>query len=574
MKYFQTLRNLFSFINFKNKFYIFFLILLSIMSSISEVLSIALLVPFITLLSTPESITSIPFYFVLNSIMEFCNLDNLSLFVTITFTIFVVTATLFRFFVISFQIYLSKNINVELMGKIYDSYIKQPYNFHLKQNSSEILSSLVFKSGNVVANVLFPILTITANMIMGIFIISGMLFFTPIIVLASFVVILFFYLISVYAIKNKTIKFSINLSLLNPAIIKSIQETIGGIKEIILSNSYEYPIRQLGILNEKLQNTTMQIQIFSMAPRFFIEGVGIASIAIIAYNLSLLENFTSLIITLVITVYALQRLLPIVQNIYQSYITIKSSSILVKDTMHYLNLGSKKIIEENIKMKLKNSVKLENIFFKYENENNFELKKINIQLFKNRIYGMIGNTGCGKSTILDIIMFLLKPIRGKVIVDDIELNSNNFQSWQKNISHVPQTIFLMDDTLESNIIFNKNSNIDYKKLEKALKIAELNEFVDSLPDKLNTVVGERGSLLSGGQIQRVGIARAFYRDSEIIILDEATSALDKITELKILNNIKNNSVEKIILMISHNQNFKKICNELIYVDKGTVKQIS
>ena len=156
------------------------------------------------------------------------------------------------------------------------------------------------------------------------------------------------------------------------------------------------------------------------------------------------------------------------------------------------------------------------------------------------------------------------------LIDEIELDSNNFQSWQKNISHVPQTIFLMDDTLESNIVFNKSSIIDYKKLEKALKIAELNEFVESLPNKLNTIVGERGSLLSGGQIQRVGIARAFYRDSKIIILDEATSALDENTEKEILSTLEPMIGEKTFIIIAHRETSLMICKKVYYLLDGTL----
>ena len=213
-------------------------------------------------------------------------------------------------------------------------------------------------------------------------------------------------------------------------------------------------------------------------------------------------------------------------------------------------------------------INLKDINFKYAKDSNLVLNNVNLKLSSNKIYGIIGKTGSGKSTLIDLISGFYKPSSGNITINGLNI-FDDIKNWRKNFGYVSQNIFLFDDTIEKNISLEIDSeNIDQKRLNETLLMSSINEFVKTLPDGLKTVVGQNGSKLSGGQIQRLGISRALYQNPKIIIFDEATNALDKDTEDKILKMIQEIKKNKLIFIVTHNTNPLNICDETIKIDEN------
>ena len=263
-------------------------------------------------------------------------------------------------------------------------------------------------------------------------------------------------------------------------------------------------------------------------------------------------------------------MLPSINKILMSLQNIRTHFPAVNVLNQELNL--EKVTEYNQiyenDVKFNNTIELKNINFKYSPERKFEFQNFNLTINKNQMIGLIGISGSGKSTLVDLLVGLLKPDDGEVKVDNESIKSN-LRSWRSKIGYVSQSTYLMDESLENNIAYNLNSDaIDSKRINEVIELAELNELVTNLPNSTKTIVGERGSQLSGGQIQRIGIARALYRNPDILILDEATSSLDINTESKIINTIKKFKGKKTIIIISHRQSSVVHCDKIYEIKNG------
>ena len=269
--------------------------------------------------------------------------------------------------------------------------------------------------------------------------------------------------------------------------------------------------------------------------------------------------------TLGVLVLGVQRMLPVLQQCYGSWSHIKGSKKSLLDVIEFLNDSDSSFnkLKKVDSINFKNQMSVNNLWFKHETTDKYILKNISFKINKGDSIGIIGKTGSGKSTLVDIIMFLLKPSKGNVTIDGKVMNSANVRAWQDKISHVPQNIFLSDASVLENIAFGVDANmIDVDRAKKAASMAQLKELIDSWPDKYNTKVGERGAKISGGQRQRIGIARALYKNPEVIILDEATSALDGDTEKKIINMLHSMPESPTVIMIAHRVTTLKTCNSI------------
>ena len=241
------------------------------------------------------------------------------------------------------------------------------------------------------------------------------------------------------------------------------------------------------------------------------------------------------------------------------------------------NLLTKNLTDKIIKDKtnigdhsFSSSINLKNLSFKFENKNEFILKDINLEIKKNEIIGIYGVSGSGKSTIVDLISGLLSSTSGRITMDNEAIKKNIF-SWRAKFGYVTQNTYLLDDTIKNNIVFGDTSNFDDSRFKNAIDLSQLSKFVNELPDNVETIVGERGVMLSGGQIQRIGIARAIYHQSDILIFDESTSALDFTTEQKIMDEIINLKNKKTIIIISHKISILKICDKIYELKDKNLK---
>jgi ATP-binding cassette subfamily B protein len=355
-----------------------------------------------------------------------------------------------------------------------------------------------------------------------------------------------------------------------------LQEGLGGIRDILLDNNQKIYCKTYHNADLSLRRAQGDNMFISQSPRFAMEALGMVLIALLAYFLAQKASEVSKIVpTLGLLALGAQRLLPLLQQAYSSFSDIRVSRISLFDVLSLLKqpLPNYAHLPKPKPLVFKEKIHVKSIRFQFDKNLPYVLNDINFVIPKGSRLGFIGETGSGKSTMLDIIMGLLDPTEGVVEVDGKVITKKNKRFWQANIAHVPQNIFLTDSTIEENIAFGIPPNeIDHKEVIKAAKQAQIYNDIESWPKKLKTLVGERGIRLSGGQRQRIGIARALYKKANVIIFDEATSSLDVKTERSVMNSIEKLNKNLTLLIIAHRITTLKNCNQIIEIEKGMIKR--
>ena len=558
----------------KRRKQLFFLIFLMIAASLAEILSIGAIFPFLTALANPDLIfnhqLSKPF-------IEFLGLKNAEDIIyplTFFFIIATVLAGLMRLFLLWYNTKISYSIGTDLGTDIYEKTLYQPYSIHISRNSSQVIDGVFNKTTRTMVAINLS-LNILSNIIMFAFIL-GVIFYidflTAIFILSGFGII-YFLLIKYF--RNQVLIDSERIALETTRIIKILQEGLNGAKDVLLTNSQkvftdvfqkaDYPYRMAQARN-----------IFAgSSPRFLVEALAMSIIACSALLIFKRTNDISSSIPILGSIaLAGQRLLPIIQQMYSSWTGVKAEEQTLKDTLSFLDQKLPEFYKnaQTQSIDFKNSIKLSNISFKYPSNKNLIIKKLNLEIKKGEIIGFIGKTGSGKSTLFDLFMGILDPLEGSLLVDGRIINENNIKSWFNSISHVQQDIFLTDNSILENIAFGVPRNlIDIEKVKRCAKLAEINQFIDSLPNSYQSLIGERGVKLSGGQRQRLGIARALYKDAKVIFFDEATSSLDEVTEKTVMESLYGLGKNLTICIIAHRTSTLNQCDRIIELEKGKVK---
>lgn len=356
---------------------------------------------------------------------------------------------------------------------------------------------------------------------------------------------------------------------------KITAETIGGIKDLKVLGREKTYLESFKKPSYKFSHYNSINATFSEVPQFLVEVIAFgALLAMAMYALSSDgADIGSLLPVLGLYALGALKLKPAVNNIYKAIATMKYGASALDNVINDLQENDTEIdIKNDFKrLRLQKELKIENIDFYYPNTQQPALHNINIDIKANTTVGIIGTTGAGKSTLVDMILGLLQPTSGEIRVDTKLLNKDNIRQWQNSIGYVPQSIFLADDTIASNIAFGiEKDDIDMAQVEKVAKMAQVHEFVIKQEDSYDTIIGERGVRLSGGQRQRLGIARALYHNPELLVLDEATSALDNQTEAEVMESIDNMSGSKTIIMIAHRLSTVERCDKIIKLENGEV----
>ena len=361
----------------------------------------------------------------------------------------------------------------------------------------------------------------------------------------------------------------------NKWIFTAISEAFGASKEIKVSGLEQEYIKRFSKPAKTLAQIQAMAGVISQSPRFALEAIAFGGmLLVVLYLMAQSTNFVDAVPIIALYAFAGYRLIPALQQIYTSLITLR----IVGPALDALHKDLKNMqlplpqVDQRV-LTLNKNISLKNIYYHYPNTSRTALKDIHFNIPTNKTVGIVGATGSGKTTTVDIILGLLEPQQGTLEVDGKVINKQKLKAWQRSIGYVPQHIFLSDDSVAANIAFGiEHEQIDYKAVESAAKIAILHEFVTSeLPQKYQTTIGERGVRLSGGQRQRIGIARALYRNPQVLILDEATSALDNNTEKQLMNEIKKLDKSITIVMIAHRLSTLKECSSIILLEKGRLK---
>lgn len=489
--------------------------------------------------------------------------------------IMLIVSISFKAFTFFFQLRFSERCQYKISTKLLEKYLYQPYSWYLQRNYSTLTKSILSEVGVVISKAINPLITLISHFIVSCVLIVMLIFVDYQTALIIGFVFIFYYFVVYKIFKNflsKTGKIRFHANKLR---FKIVIESFNAFKDVKIKNLEEVFLKRFANQAHLYSKNQALGQLVGQIPRYIIEIIGFGAImGIILYTISKNNNFIIIIPILSLYVLTGYRLLPAVQSIYNNFTLLRlSESSLDSIYNDFENLKKPIKPSEQQIIDFKENIKLNEVYFNYPGSSRNILKNINIEIKAKSCVGIVGETGSGKTTLVDIILGLLKPQQGKLEVDGKIINESKIISWQKNIGYVPQHIYLIDDTIEGNIAFGLEKNkIDKELIERASKIANLHNFVmTQLPLKYKTLVGENGIRLSGGQRQRIAIARAIYNNPKILIFDEATSALDGLTEKEVMDAINNYGNDATIIMISHRVSTLSNCDKIISINNGEVK---
>lgn len=574
----QLLIRLWHYVSIRRRVQLSFLVALMLIASFAEVISIGLVLPFLAILLNPEKLFENNVLQPLFQYLELNSSDQILLPVTIIFCITVLIAALIRTTLLWFSTRLAFAVGADISLSIYRTTLYQPYDVHCRRNSSEIIDGISGKANRVIYSVIVPTLTIISSSILLVIIFVALIVINPSIALVIFGGFGTIYYVIIQTTKSKLESDGLRAARETTNVIKALQEGLGGIRDVLIDGAqYAYCqiYRRADLALRHVQGNNMFLSTF---PRFPIEALGMCLIAISAYWLSSKSSgIASVIPTLGALAIGAQRSLPILQQAFRSWSSIKGGQAALEDTIELLEQEMPSHLEqpERLPLRFERDLVLKKISYQYSPSSPYVLTDLSLQIKKGEHIGFIGTTGGGKSTLLDIIMGLLHPVSGSLEIDGKVLTASNINGWRSHIAHVPQTIFLVDSSIEENIAFGiPASEIDHARVKLAADKAQISETIEGWKNKYKTFVGERGIRLSGGQRQRIGIARAFYKQASVLIFDEATSALDDDTERMVSKTLTEITQGITVLIIAHRISTLKDCARIVQIEAGAIRKIS
>jgi len=483
----------------------------------------------------------------------------------------------FRILTTSLNAKLAAGIGTDISTELYERTLYQNYSTHVTRDSSVVVSALTTKF-TMTVNTIFMFLQLISNLLISFFIILTLLFINFYINLIAFIIFFNIYILISVAV-NKTLK--INSKIINNELenqLKAINTGLGGIKEVILNNSQSYFRNNFINSDKEMRMQIANNKIISLIPKYFIEFAAITFALFISIFISDDNSDPGLTIAILGGLaFGIQKLLPAMQQIYYGWTYIKSyeaSFLNIFDLIEKQNYCPKIInFPKDKKINFK-TLEFKNINYFYENKKNLIFNNLSFKITHGQKIGIIGKTGSGKSTLMNIMLGLIKPNQGKVYINNVDLHSSeiNISKWFNSVAHVSQDNFILNETILSNICFGEDiRKINWERLDYASRKAKIDKFINCQEKKYFTEVGERGIKLSGGEKQRIAIARAFYKNAKIIFFDEATSALDLKTENSLLETINEFNSDITLIMIAHKLQTLKNCDLIFNVKNNTIE---
>lgn len=553
------------------------LLLVMILASFAEIISIGAVLPFLGALTAPDLIFAHPRAQVFIHALNLTEPKQLLLPLTIIFAIAALFSGVIRLLLLWAQTRFSFAVGADLSFSIYRRALYQPYAVHLAHNSSEMIAGISNKANMVVGSTLMPLASILSSILMLLSILLALLAIEPAVALSAFVGFGSIYAVIMLTTKKALMRDSQRINHEAGRVIKALQEGLGGIRDVLIDGTQSIYCKIYRNADLPLRRAQANVAIISKSPRYGIEALGMVLISMLAYSLA---NQPSGIANAIPVLGALalgaQRLLPVLQLGYSSWSTIRGGQAPLKAVLDLLDQPLPAYVDAPPQQPIlfQQSITLNDLSFRYSKDAPWVLREgINLNIAKGSRIGFIGATGSGKSTLLDIIMGLLEPVSGSLAVDSINITNKNNRGWQSHIAHVPQSIFLADTSIAENIAFGVPiEEIDHARVRQASQKAQIAETIELWDKQYDTIVGEQGVRLSGGQRQRIGIARALYKQADVIVFDEATSALDNNTELSVMKAIEDLGDELTVIIVAHRLTTLKDCTQIVELENGQVKR--
>jgi len=564
----------------------YLLLLMVLIMAILDTAGVASIAPFIAVISNPDVVVSNVFLSGFYDFVGFSRVDNKPIdiedfmfFLGVVVFITMLISTLFKAWTIYTLERYAQQCNFSLGHQLVSGYLRQPYSWFLNRHSSDIGKAILSEASAVISGALFPLMLIIAYGAVTLSIMTLLFVVDPWLSMLVGSGLGGIYVITYLLLRRYLSDIGEDRVLANKERFKIVQEGFKGIKDIKIYGLENTLLGRFKGPSLRYAKHTATQHIIGKMPRFLMEILAFGGmLLVILYLMKSYDEFSEVMPILALYTLAAYKLMPSLQQVYSQITTLRFSISALNTLYDDLELLNQSNIEELPSEEVRplginQHISLSGINFQYPGQEVLAIDGISLNIPVKTTVGFVGSTGSGKTTIVDIILGLLQPNSGRIMVDNILINSKNIRAWQKTIGYVPQQIHLSDDTIAANIAFGHDSNsIDYDAVESAAKIANLHEFiVDKLPNGYRTKVGEQGVRLSGGQRQRIGIARALYYNPEVLIFDEATSALDSVTERLVMEAVHKLGQKKTIIMIAHRLSTVRECDCIFVLENGKIE---
>ena len=587
---FIVFKKLLSILSNKQLFQLARLQLLVALMAFTEVAGIASFGPFLQLAGNPSAVldSESAFYY-FYGLYSFDGPKQFTIFFGVMVLLLLSTATLFSTLTIRFLLHYAQQLGASLSSNLYEYYMNQSWLFHANNNSSSLMNKVNTECTRVTLGIVYPFMMLNARLVLALAIIILLAITDPIVTIIGIMSFSSIYFLIFYIVRSRLQKKGELITKLQTARFKLMNEGFGSIRDTILlgkSQIFSSEYNKASVLHGRANGS---IATMNEVPKYWVELIAFSTmIGLVLFLLFQNQgNLLQILPKLGVFAMASYKLLPAFQQVYANATYIKSSSPaldnIYEDVSRWVELSNKNFYSkenDDRKISFSKSLVLSNLSFKYPNKDKCAIENINLSILPNQLIGFVGESGSGKSTLADLIIGLISQNSGEIIIDGINLTSENLRAWQNGIGYVPQSIFLADASVAENIAFGvRLEDIDSNQIQRVIKLSNLENTINRLQNGVDTIIGEQGVQLSGGQRQRIAIARALYQDPNILVFDEATSALDGLTEKSIMQSIKTLSKTKTIILIAHRLNTVKDCNRIFLfndgklIDSGNYKEL-
>lgn len=558
----------------RRRWQISLLFCLVLVAAVGEMVSLGAVLPFVGALTAPEQVFRYPLVRQFAGALGIEDGTALLLPLTIVFVTVVLAVGATRLLLLWANSRFSFALGVDMGVEVYRRSLYQPYLVHVARNSSTVISGILVKVDGLISGVLQPMLLLVSCVVLLAAIVSALITIDAAVAIGAGASLGVIYGLIIWFSRKRLKANGEQTSAAYTSVLKALQEGFGGIRDVLLDGTQALYSRIYSVEDRRRRRAQASNAFIVGAPRYVMEAIGMVLIAALAYTLVQSPDgaATALPVLAAFTLGA-QRLLPALQQAYGAWASVVGNWAILADTLELLEqpLDTQALDHSQAPLDFRHAIEITDLHFRYQPEGPWVLRNINLSIPKGARVGIVGSTGGGKSTLLDLLMGLLEPDRGEIRIDGEPLTAANRRAWQKAIAHVPQSIFLADTTLSENIAFGLSLDaIDLNRVRDAARQAQIADTIESRAEGYQLFVGERGIRLSGGQRQRIGIARALYKRARVLVFDEATSALDNATERAVMDAVDHADRETTIIMIAHRLTTVQRCDTIIQLEQGRV----
>lgn len=545
--------------------------------ALMDTIGVASILPFMTVLANPSTIHSNQYLLYIYTTLQFTSSKSFLLFLGTSVLTFLLLSITFRAITTYVQLRFTMMQEYSLGRQLVSGYLRQPYEWFLKQHSSDLGKTVLSEVSQVISSCITPMMQVVAQISIVVALMTLLIVTDPVLSLMVSAILALAYGTIYGSLRRYLGRIGADRVAANQERYRAVSEAFGGIKDVKITGQEKTFLTRFEVPAQRFASHQATANIIGQLPRFLLEAIAFGGmIVLVLYLMSSGQEFQSILPVLTLYAFAAYRLLPALQIMYQHITTLRFSSaaldVLYDDIKNISQIKKQKDIPTQ-HLEIKDKISLKKVTYSYPDVQQPAINNLNITIPARSIVGLVGTTGSGKTTTIDLILGLLHPQHGFLKVDDTIITYDNVREWQKVIGYVPQHIYLTDDTVSANIAFGvPREEINQSAILRAARIANLHEFViDELPKGYDTGIGERGVRLSGGQRQRIGIARALYHNPQVLILDEATSALDNLTEKAVMEAIHNLGHEITIILIAHRLSTVRDCDVIYFLEKGQIR---